>query len=72
MYCVAADGSGTAERLTSSKWGHTCSRSKDGTRCLTSFPICRRHGVTEPARSVDVFINKGKSRKFRRQAIGWV
>ena len=64
VYRVAADGSGIAERLTSSKWGqYMSSISKDGTRVfLTQLsPFADVTVFTEAARSVDVVINKGKS-----------
>ena len=64
VYRVAADGSGTAERLTSSRWGqYISSISRDGARLfLTQLsPYADVTVFADAARTVDVVIKKGKS-----------
>jgi hypothetical protein len=64
VYRVAADGSGIAERLTSSKWGqYMSSISRDGARLfLTQLsPYADVTVVADAARTVDVVIKKGRT-----------
>ncbi len=64
VYRVAADGSGIAERLTSSRWGqYMSSISRDGARLfLTQLsPYADVTVFADAARTVDVVIKKGKS-----------
>ena len=64
LYRVAADGSGNAERLTSSKWGqYTSSISRDGSHLFATqlSPYADITVFADAARSLDVLIKNGKT-----------